>query len=275
MMLRMLLSAPLAVAAFPVLAEEGQGVPEPWQIGFQQPATPVMEMLTGMHDMLLYIITAISVFVLGLMLYVIFRFNERRNPTPSKTTHHTMLEVVWTTLPVLILVAICIPTLKGLYYMDKAENADMTLKVVGRQWYWSYEYPDHGGFQFDSYMKQEADLQEGEPRLLSVDNHVVVPVGKTVRVLITGADVIHNWAMPAFGLKTDAVPGKLNETWFRADREGTYRGQCSELCGVGHGFMPIVIDVVSEQEFKDWVAEAQKEFAAQMNGEARLAAVSQ
>jgi len=241
------------------MAEAGK--PVPWQIGFQESVTPVMDMLTDLHDLLLVIIVAISLFVMALMGYVMFRFSEKRNPTPSKTTHNTLIEVIWTGVPVLILIVIAVPALRGLYYMDKTKEADMTLKVVGRQWYWSYEYPDHGGIMFDSYMIQEENLKEDDIRLLSVDNRVVVPVDTTVRVLVTGADVLHNWAMPSFGIKMDAVPGRLNETWFEAKQEGTYYGQCSELCGVGHGFMPIAVEVVSQDQFDAWVEEAKQEFA--------------
>jgi cytochrome c oxidase subunit 2 len=242
--------------------EKTSGHPLPWQMGLQVPVTPVMEMLNDMHDDLLIITTAIAVFVMCLLGYVCFRFSAKRNPVPSKTSHNTLIEIIWTTIPVLILVVITIPALRTLYYMDKAEHADMTLKVVGYQWYWHYEYPDHQ-IGFDSYIKpdEEIDASKGEMRLLEVDNRIVIPVDTTVRVLVTAADVNHNFAMPAMGLKKDAIPGKLNETWFRATKEGTYRGQCSELCGVKHGFMPIVIDVVSKEKFDAWVAEAKTKFA--------------
>lgn len=237
-------------------------IAKPWQMGMVEPASPVMEKLYDFHDFLLILITVVSLFVLGLMVYVCVRFREKANPIPSKTTHNTLVEVIWTLVPVIILVAIAIPSLRYLYYMDRVEgDADMTLKVVGYQWYWNYEYPDYG-VQFDSYMKKDAELLEGEPRLLSVDNELVVPVGKKVRVLITASDVIHSWAMPAFGVKTDAVPGKLNETWFEVNEPGIYYGQCSELCGVGHGFMPIRIRAVSEEEFKAWIEGARARFSS-------------
>lgn len=242
------------------LPQNGDGHPLPWQMGFQKPATPVMEMLNGMHNELLVIITCISVFVMCLLGYTCWRFSAKRNPVPSKNSHNTMLEIVWTTIPVLVLVIITIPALRTLYYMDKTEHADMTLKVVGYQWYWHYEYPDQQ-IGFDSYINRDADPAKGQIRLLEVDNRLVIPVDTSVRVLITGADVNHSFAMPAFGVKRDAVPGKLNESWFRATREGTYRGQCSELCGKDHGFMPIVIDVVSKEKFAAWVAEAKTKFA--------------
>lgn len=247
--------------AYAFVADNVDGQPVPWQYNFQDAATPVMERLIDMHDMLMIIITAVTLFVVGLLVWVCVRYNERVNPKPSKTAHNTMVEVVWTVVPVLILLVIVVPALKNLYFMDKATDADMTLKVVGHQWYWSYEYPDHGGFGFDSYMKAEEDLAPGELRLLEVDNRIVVPVDTTVRVLVTAADVIHNFAMPAFGLKMDAVPGRLNETWFHATRTGVFYGQCSELCGVRHGFMPIAIEVVEKPVFDAWVESAKEQFA--------------
>ncbi|MBY0408471.1 MAG: cytochrome c oxidase subunit II, partial [Rickettsiales bacterium] len=240
-------------------AEKMVGNAKPWQLNFQEPATPVMEQLVNTHNILLYLITGICVFVLVAMMYICVRFRRKANPIASKTTHNTTVEIVWTTIPILILIAIAIPSLRLHYFMQKTEEAQMTLKVVGYQWYWHYDYPDQGGFGFDSYMKKDADLKEGEPRLLAVDNRVVVPVDTTVRVLVTGADVIHSWAMPAFGVKRDAMPGRLNETWFKAEKLGTYYGQCSELCGVGHGFMPIVVDVVTQEEFAKWAAAKREE----------------
>lgn len=242
------------------LADHHESIARPWQLGFQDPASPVMEKLVGIHDgFLLWLITAISVFVLVLLIYICVKFNRKAHPVPSKTAHNTRLEIIWTVIPVLILVVIAIPSLRIHYFMQRVVEPEMTLKVTGYQWYWHYEYPDHGGINFDSYMKKKEDLKEGEHRLLAVDNRLVVPVDTKVRVLLTGADVIHAFAVPAFGIKRDAMPGRLNETWFLAEKEGTYYGQCSELCGVGHGFMPIVIDVVSKDEFAKWVKEKQKE----------------
>ena len=248
-------------------AQEVVGLAEPWQKGFQPAVTPVMEKFHWLHNYLLIIITAITVFVLALLVYVGIRFRESKNPNPSKTTHNVALEVAWTAIPVLILVAIAIPSLRahfdyvhGLGTNEEWGEVDMTLKVIGYQWYWNYEYPDEG-IAFDSYMKQEADLEPGEPRLLAVDNPVVVPVNKNIRVLVTGGDVLHSWAMPAFGVKQDTVPGRLNETWFRAEREGIYYGQCSELCGKLHGFMPIEVHVVSEAKYAEWLAGAKEQFA--------------
>ena len=237
-------------------------LPRPWEMGFQAPATPVMDRIEDFHNLLLILITAISVFVLALLIIVMVRFNSKSNPTPSRTTHNTFIEVAWTVVPILILLVIAIPSFKLLYFEDKAVNPDMTIKVTGHQWYWSYQYPDKGNFQYDSIIVQGSDLKPGEPRLLTVDNAVVVPVGATVRVLLAGDDVIHSWAVPSFGVKTDAVPGRLNETWFRAEREGTYYGQCSQICGQGHGFMPIAVKVVSAADFQKWVASALKQYGA-------------
>jgi len=228
--------------------------PTPWQKGFQPAATPVMASINEFHNLLLVIITLVAAFVLALLVYVIWRFNEKRNPVPSRTTHNTLLEVVWTAVPVIILVVIAVPSFKQLYFNDVIPKADMTIKAIGHQWYWTYEYPDHGKFSFDANMVAPSDLKPGQLRLLETDAVVVVPVDTTVRVQVTADDVLHAWAMPAFGVKIDAVPGRLNETWFKALREGTYYGQCSELCGVNHGFMPIKIDVVSKEKFNAWVA---------------------
>ena len=237
--------------------------PEPWQMGFQPAASPVMEEIESFHDILLVIITVITVFVLGLLLYVMWRFSEKRNPTPSKTTHNTVIEIVWTVVPVLILVYIAFKSFPLLYFTDVTPEPDMTIKAVGHQWFWSYEYPDNGNFTFDAYMIQDADIDpsKGQIRLLSADNNVVVPIDTTVKVLLAAEDVIHAFAMPAFGVKEDAVPGRLNETWFKATKEGVYYGQCSELCGNGHAYMPIVIEVVSKAKFDEWVKEAQSKFA--------------
>jgi len=245
------------VAAAPIVlcgaayAKEGQ--PAPWQLGFQPAASPIMEQITSFHTYVTIIITVIGLFVLGLLIYVMSRFNERRNPDPSRTTHNTTLEVAWTIVPVLILVAIAIPSFRLLFAQYDIPKPDLTITATGSQWYWTYEYPDHG-ITFDSIMVQEADLKEGQPRLLTVDREVVVPVGKNVVVGVKSNDVIHDWAMPAFGVKLDAVPGRLQTTWFRAEREGVYYGQCSELCGRNHAFMPIAVRVVSEADFADWLA---------------------
>ncbi|MGE3935259.1 MAG: cytochrome c oxidase subunit II [Rhodospirillaceae bacterium] len=255
--------AGIATAAAVTLAAASASAtePQPWQMNLIEPATDIMRRNVHFHDLLLVIITAISVFVLALLVYVMMRFRESRNPTPSKTSHNTLIEVLWTVIPVVILVVIAIPSFKLLYYQDVIPQADMTIKVTGKQWYWTYDYPDHGNFTFDSLMVPEADLKPGQPRLLTVDNRIVVPVNATVKVLVTGADVIHSWTVPAFGVKVDANPGRLNERWFKVEREGIYYGQCSELCGVNHAFMPITVEAVSKEKFDAWVAEAKQKFA--------------
>lgn len=240
----------------------GTGQPSPWQINLQGAASPVMESMHSFHFFLLVIIVAVVLLVLALLVVVMVKFNEKANPVPSRTTHHTMIEVVWTVVPVLILVAIAIPSFRLLFHQLDLPQADLTVKVTGHQWYWSYEYPDNGAFSFDSLMVPEAELKPGQPRLLAVDNDVVVPVNKIVRIQVTAADVIHSFALPSFGVKIDALPGRLNESWFQATKEGIYYGQCSELCGKDHAFMPIAIRVVSEQEFAAWVEKAKQEFAA-------------
>ncbi|MCC6888678.1 MAG: cytochrome c oxidase subunit II [Hyphomicrobiales bacterium] len=248
-------------------AMAGEGQPSRWQIGLQQPATPVMDSIISFHNLLLYIITAISLFVLVLLLVVMVRFNARSNPTPSRTTHNTLLEVAWTLIPVMILVAIAVPSFRLLFFQlnipaMSAEQGDVTIKATGKQWYWTYSYPDHGNFEFDSLMVRDPkQLRPDQPRLLGVDNELVVPVNKNIRVISTAADVIHAFAVPSFGVKIDSIPGRINETWFRATREGIYYGQCSELCGKDHAFMPIAVRVVSEPQFKTWVEDARKKFA--------------
>ena len=234
--------------------------PKPWQLGFQDAATDNMAQITSFNDFLLILMTGITLVVLGLMIYVAIRFNARSNPNPTSTTHNSLVEVVWTLVPVLILVIIAIPSFRLLYYQRVLPEADMTIKATGYQWYWGYEYPDHGGFGFDSLMLNDEERGD-QPRLLATDTAMVVPVNSTVRVVVTGADVLHSWAMPAFGVKMDAVPGRLNETWFRAEKTGTYYGQCSEICGIRHAFMPIRVEVVEPDAFASWVSEAQAEYA--------------
>ena len=244
-------------------AEAPVGIAAPGQMGFQTAVTSLAEEIHSFHDLLLWMCVIISLFVLGLLVYVAVRFNEKANPVPSRTTHSTTLEVAWTIIPVLILVVMAIPSFRILTHQLTLPEADLTIKVTGKQWYWSYDYPkDQGDFGFDSILKTGADLKEGDIRLLSVDNEAVVPVNKIVRMQITGADVIHSFVVPAFGIRMDAVPGRLNETWFKAEREGLYFGQCSKLCGKDHAYMPIAVRVVSEQKYQAWVAEAKKKFAA-------------
>ena len=236
------------------------GQPSPWQMGLQHAATPVMESIIWFHDFLLYLITAIALFVLVLLVIVVVRFNARANPVPTKTTHNTLLEVAWTLIPVIILTAIAVPSFKLLFLQQTIPPADLTVKAVGKQWYWSYGYPD-AKFEFDSIMLQDKDRKADQPRLLAVDNEMVVPVNKVVRVQVIGADVIHAFAVPSFGIKIDAVPGRLNETWFKATREGMYYGQCSELCGKDHAYMPIAVRVVNEKDYAAWLDQAKKKYA--------------
>jgi cytochrome c oxidase subunit 2 len=254
----------------------GDGRPSDWQINFQQSATPVMDDIVRFHTGLLYTIIAIAGFVLVLLVIVMVRFNARSNPTPSRTTHNTMLEVAWTTIPVVILVAIAVPSFRLLFLQLNTPQADLTVKATGKQWYWTYNYPDNGKFEFDSLMIRDKDkLRADQPRLLGVDNEMVVPVNKTVRVLTIGAEVIHSFAVPSFGIKIDAIPGRINETWFKATREGIYYGQCSELCGKDHAFMPIAVRVVSEQAFATWVDEAKRKWARDDSAPTNLAAADQ
>jgi cytochrome c oxidase subunit 2 len=230
--------------------------PKPWEYTLQEAATPVMENITSFHNLLLVIITVITLFVLALLVIVVVKFNAKANPVPSRTTHNTLIEVAWTLIPVLILVAIAVPSFRLLFLQLDIPKADLTVKATGKQWYWSYSYPDNGKFEFDSLL-----VQDKKPRLLGVDNEMVVPVNKVVRIQTTGADVIHAFAVPAFGIKIDSVPGRLNETWFKATKTGMFYGQCSELCGKDHAFMPIAVRVVSDQEFASWVEAAKKKFA--------------
>ena len=249
--------------AFSADALAQDNLPQPWQINLPQAAGERMEGIIGLHNGLLVIITLISLFVLGLLVYVVIRFNAKANPVPSATTHNTLLEVAWTVVPVLILTAIAIPSFRLLYFQENVPPPDLTIKAIGKQWYWSYEYPDHGNFTFDALMVPERRaVAEGLPRLLATTNRVVVPVDRTVRVITTAADVIHAWTIPQFGAKVDAVPGRLNQTWFRANREGVFYGQCSELCGSRHAYMPIEVEVVSQARFDQWVAEARTRFGA-------------
>jgi cytochrome c oxidase subunit II len=243
------------VASGTAFAELGQ--PAPWEFKLQEAATPVMENITWFHNFLLVLITVITLFVLVLLIMVVVKFNARTNPVPSKTTHNTLIEVAWTLIPVLILVGVAVPSFRLLFQELDIPKADLTIKATGKQWYWSYAYPDNGKFEFDSLMAQDK-----QPRLLGVDNEMVVPVNKVIRVQTTGADVIHSFAVPAFGIKIDAVPGRLNETWFKATKTGMFYGQCSELCGKDHAFMPIAVRVVSDQEFTAWIETAKKKFAS-------------
>jgi cytochrome c oxidase subunit 2 len=251
------------------------GHPSPGEMGMQGAATPIAEAIHNFYyGYLTPIIFIISLFVLALILVVIYRFNEKANPTPSRTTHNAVLEVAWTVVPVMILVIIAIPSFRLLTAQLPLPAAAVTVKVTGKQWYWTYDYPPDqgGGFEFDSYLKPADQLKPGEFRQLAVDNEAVVPVGKIVRVQVTSTDVIHSFTVPSFGIRIDAVPGRLNETWFKAEREGVYYGQCSKLCGKDHAFMPIAFRVVSEAQYAAWLAEAKKKFASTDVGPVRFAA---
>ncbi|HMI95672.1 MAG TPA: cytochrome c oxidase subunit II [Micropepsaceae bacterium] len=255
-----------AMLAFAVSAQAAEGQPSPWQMGLQQAGDERMRDIIGLHNFVLVIITLICLFVLGLLAWIAVRYNATANPTPSATTHNTTLEVLWTVVPVLILVAIAIPSFRLLYFEDVIPATDMTVKAIGKQWFWTYEYPDNGNFTFDALIvpdrRSAPIVPDGPPRLLGTNNHVMVPVGKTIRLITTGADVIHSWAIPAFGVKIDAVPGRVNQTWFKPEKEGIYYGECSELCGARHAFMPITVEVVSQAAFDMWVAEAKTKFAS-------------
>jgi cytochrome c oxidase subunit II len=252
-----------SVVAFAGTAFAGLGQPSPWEYTLQPSASPVMDNIIWFHNFLLWIITAITLFVLALLVVVAVKFNSRTNPTPSKTTHNTLVEVAWTLIPVLVLVGIAVPSFRLLFEELDIPKADITIKATGNQWNWTYAYPDDK-IEFTSIMLSDADrakINPPPPRLLGVDNEVVVPVNKVIRVQTTGADVIHSFAVPAFGIKIDAIPGRLNETWFKATKEGVYYGQCSELCGKDHAFMPIQVRVVNDQDYAKWLADAKKKFA--------------
>ncbi|GAA3842549.1 cytochrome c oxidase subunit II [[Pseudomonas] carboxydohydrogena] len=263
-MSRVLMGMGVAAATFVMsgvaMAAEIMGQPQEWEYKLQKAATPVMENIIWFHNFLLWLITAIVLFVLVLIVVVVFKFNAKANPVPSKTTHHTLIEVIWTIVPVLILVGISVPSFRLLFSELDVPQSDLTIKATGKQWYWTYAYPDNGKFEFDSLLATDK-----QPRLLAVDNELVVPVNKVVRVQVIGADVIHSFAVPAFGIKIDAVPGRLNETWFKAEQTGMFYGQCSELCGKDHAYMPIAVRVVTEDEFKKWVVDAQKKYASAGN----------
>jgi cytochrome c oxidase subunit II len=244
----------------PALA--GSGQPSPRQIGFQDAVTPIAAQIHRVHDYVNFIIIVITAFVLLLLVYVMWRFSEKRNPTPSRTTHNTTVEVLWTVIPVFILVAIAIPSFKLLFDQYTYPPPDLTIKAVGHTWNWTHEYPDQG-ISVDSIMLQDNEREEAikqgtpadqVPRNLAVDNEILVPVNKVVHVLVTSTDVIHSWTIPSFGSKVDAVPGRITATWFKATQEGLYFGQCSELCGKDHAFMPIAVRVVKDKVFADWAA---------------------
>ena len=252
----------------------GLGQPSPWQLGPQLSASPVMDDIVWFHDLLLWLIAAITLFVLILLVYVCVKFNANANPIPTRTTHNTLVEVLWTVVPVLILVAIAVPSFRLLFFQLEPPPADLIIKATGKQWFWTYTYPDQK-IEFDSLMIAEKDLKQGQPRLLAVDNEVVVPVNKVVYVQTTASDVIHAFAVPSFGVMIDAVPGRLNQTWFKATREGIYYGQCRELCGKDHAFMPIQVRVASEADYNAWLTQAKQKFAIDGSRPANLAAAEQ
>lgn len=261
MFLRKIALAALSFAGFagPIAAAG----PHNWQLGLQPAVTPVMSMIEDFNRLLLYIIVAICLFVLALLVWVMLRYNQRANPVPSRTHHNTLLEVAWTGVPVIILVLIAIPSFRLLYFEADIPKPDVVVEAIGKQWFWSYAFPKNGNFQFDSYMLPDAAAAKAhEPRLLGVDNPLYVPVNKVVEVETTGADVIHSWSVPAFGVKMDAVPGRINRTWFKATKLGTYYGQCSQLCGANHAFMPIEVKVVTQAEYDAWLVKARKKYAA-------------
>jgi cytochrome c oxidase subunit 2 len=257
---RVALAALLLIAAGAPLASAEE--PLPWQMGMQPAASIVREHISSLHDELLIIITLIVLFVLALLVYVIVKFNAKAHPTPTRTSHNTMIEVLWTLLPIVILLAIAFPSFKLLYFNDRTEHAEMTLKVTGHQWYWSYEYPDQDKLTFESRMIPEEDaVKQGKKRLLDTDNPVVLPVGTNIRILVDGADVIHSWFVPSMGVQEYAVIGRTNESWVNILKPGTYYGQCNQICGVDHPFMPIEIEALSKDDFAKWVADAKKKFA--------------
>ena len=239
------------------------GLSENWQLSFQEPATDLMSDIISFHSYILMpIITGISILVLFLLLYIAFRFNSSKNQVASTTTHNAVVEILWTVIPVVLLIIIAIPSFRLLYVSETIPKADLTIKAIGNQWYWSYEYPDYGDIVFDANMLNDDELSDPKLRLLETDTQIVVPINKVVKLQITSNDVLHAWTIPAFGVKMDAVPGRLNETWFKANREGIFYGQCSELCGPKHAFMPINVKVVSETEFESWIDFAKEEYAS-------------
>jgi cytochrome c oxidase subunit 2 len=253
-----------AVAAWPALAQaqgEVVGAPQPWAMGWQPSGGPIKDAVVSFNELVLWIIIAITLFVLALLVWVVWRYRASANPNPSRTSHNTTLEIVWTVVPVLILFVMAVPSFQLIYYQDRARDADLTIGVEGRQWYWHYRFPDHGGFTFDSYPLAESDLRPNQFRNLEVDNQLVIPVGANVRVLTTGVDVIHSFFVPSLGVQRYTIPGRTLETWMRADRPGTYYGQCNQICGVNHWFMPIVVRAVPPAEFNAWVEQARTRFA--------------
>ena len=265
------LTAPVFVAA----AQEPEKVaPRDWQLGFQPAHSPVQQGIQGMHDLVLWLMAMVTFFVAALLAYCVWKFDAKRNPKASRVSHHTTLEVAWTVLPVLILVVIAIPSFRLIYYQDRTEAADMTIKVVGHQWYWEYQYPDHSDIKFDSYMIPSDDLKPGQLRNLEVDNRLVLPAGKNVRILMTAGDVIHSWFIPSLGVQRYSIPGRTIETWVKIDKPGVYYGQCNQICGTNHSAMPIAVEAMTDQAFASWIETAKTKFAAAGTGDRQLAAVA-
>ena len=261
--MKLIISILISVFLICSLAMAEVGLSENWQLSFQEPATDLMSDIISFHSYILMpIITGISVLVLFLLLYIAFRFNSSKNQVASTTTHNAVVEILWTVIPVVLLIIIAIPSFRLLYVSETIPKADLTIKAIGNQWYWSYEYPDYEDIVFDANMLNDDELSDPKLRLLETDTQIVVPINKVVKLQITSNDVLHAWTIPAFGVKMDAVPGRLNETWFKANREGIFYGQCSELCGPKHAFMPINVKVVSETEFESWIDFAKEEYAS-------------
>ena len=261
--MKIIISILISVFLLCSLAMAEVGLSENWQLSFQEPATDLMSDIISFHSYILMpIITGISVLVLFLLLYIAFRFNSSKNQVASTTTHNAVVEILWTVIPVVLLIIIAIPSFRLLYVSETIPKSDLTIKAIGNQWYWSYEYPDYGDIVFDANMLNDDELSDPKLRLLETDTQIVVPINKVVKLQITSNDVLHAWTIPAFGVKMDAVPGRLNETWFKANREGIFYGQCSELCGPKHAFMPINVKVVSETEFESWIDFAKEEYAS-------------
>lgn len=261
--MKFILLIPIVFLSFLTSVNSTETLPKNWQLGFSEPATALMSDVISFHSYILMpIITGISIFVLALLLFIAYRYNSSRNQTASMTTHNTVIEVLWTVIPVILLIIIAIPSFRILYTAETIPKADLTIKAIGNQWYWSYEYPDYDDFTFDANMLQDDELSDPRLRLLETDTQIVVPVNKVVKLLITSNDVLHAWTIPAFAVKRDAVPGRLNETWFKAEKIGTFYGQCSELCGPKHAFMPINVKVVTQEEFDNWLNFAQEEYAS-------------
>jgi cytochrome c oxidase subunit 2 len=251
----------MAMAAAPAIAQDVMGAPVPWGMGLQASGGPIKDAISSFNELVFWLMAGITVFVALLLAYVMVKFNAGANPKPSRNSHNTTLEVAWTLVPVLILLVIAVPSFRLIYYQDRAVDADLTINVQGRQWYWHYAYPDQGGFTFDSYPVQREDIRAGQIAGLSVDNALVIPVGANVRVLTTGQDVIHSFFVPSLGIQKYTIPGRTLETWMRADKPGVYYGQCNQICGVNHWFMPIEVRAVPRAEFDAWASQARTRFA--------------